>query len=102
MSKNIVIDSTYDEVNIAILNEHNGVTDNEKPIVCDEAKAYFQAGNTLYRKEFGMISEYEVTTVSKYSCVIVANVVGFYTEGYSEKNDRCQIKFVCRFIHAVF
>lgn len=40
MSKNIVIDSTYDEVNIAILNEHNGVTDNEKPIVCDEAKAY--------------------------------------------------------------
>ena len=32
MSKNIVIDSTYDEVNIAILNEHNGVTDNEKPI----------------------------------------------------------------------
>lgn len=72
MSKNIVIDSTYDEVNIAILNEHNGVTDNEKPIVCDKAKAYFQAGSTLYRKESGMISEYEVTTVSKYSCVIVA------------------------------
>ena len=39
VTKNIVIDSTYDEVNIAILNEHNGVTDNEKPNVCDKAKA---------------------------------------------------------------